>query len=90
MNATKYEYNLSDEEFIDILDDIYGDVKICGMSYSSGRALLKLDQIAFNCARADYETTLDDQWECSECGEVYDNEDDAEECCTDTDDDEED
>lgn len=84
MNAYQKETELTDQEFITVLDDIYGDVTICGMKYSSGRALLKLNEPAFNCARNDYTDGLDKDspvYICDECDDEFDNEDDAEECC---------
>ena len=36
-----------EEQFNDMLDDIYGDIKICGYSYNSSRALKELDPIAY-------------------------------------------
>lgn len=82
MKAQPVQKELTEREFIEVLDDIYGDVKICGMDYSSGQALLELDPIAFRCAKIDYEDGLDpDTWECDKCGSEFDDEDDAEHCC---------
>lgn len=54
-----FEIDLNDDEFIDILDGIYGDVTICGYSYSAGRTLLEIDPIAFRCGKNDYENGMD-------------------------------
>lgn len=81
MNVKEIVCDLSEEEFIDVLDDIYGDVEICGMKYSSGRALLELDPIAFRCAQGDYEGEQDSSWQCGECLTEHNDEDEAEECC---------
>lgn len=84
MKAYRKETELNDREFVKILDDIYGDVTICGMKYSSGRALLELDETAFTCARNDYTDGLDKDtpvWICDKCDEKFDNEEDAEACC---------
>lgn len=77
MNAREIE--LSDQDYEAVLNDIYGDVEICGLKYSAGRALRELDPVAFRCGKADYESTLG--YECGECGKRFEAENDAEECC---------
>lgn len=81
MNPIEVEPDLDEDEVIEQLDGIYGEVEICGMKYSSGEALKELDPIAFHQAKLDLENNLDHKWECGECGEQYDTEDEAEECC---------
>ena len=81
MNAITVEPNLDEDEVIEQLDEIYGEVDICGMKYSSGRALKELDPIAFREAQLDLEDNLPTKYECGVCGEQYDEEDDANECC---------
>ena len=76
MNA--YEKEVDEKEFEQMLNDIYGDVSICGMSFQQGSALKELDPTAFRCAMADEPVV----WICEECGTEFDNEDIAEECCT--------
>lgn len=70
-----FEHEMTDSEYEDYLNEIYGDVEICGQWFSSGRALRKLDEIAFNCSKSELT-----QWKCSECGDVYSDESEAEEC----------
>jgi len=79
MNA--YEQELTEEEFESILNDTYGNIEICGMTFNSGRALKELDPIAFRCALNDYESNENEKWFCSECNTEFDNEEEAEECC---------
>lgn len=84
MKAKQIERELTDVEYADVLDEIYGDVEICGQTFSSGRALRELDHTAFDCGKADYEYTQDEDnpiWECGKCSTEFDNEDEAEECC---------
>lgn len=38
----------------DMLDDCYGDVTICGISYSASLALKRTDNIAYRCGFDDY------------------------------------
>lgn len=71
------EIELTEEEFRDKLDEIYGTVEICGMTFDSGRALQELDPIAFRCALSDEPI----RWKCGECDLEYDEEEEAEECC---------
>ena len=82
MNAIEIERELTEDEFEEALDDIYGDVEIAGHKYSTGQTLREIDPIAFRCGLADYGDSLEtEEWVCGECESVYDNEDDAEECC---------
>ena len=54
-----FEYSCSDDEYDEMLDDVYGDVEICGMTYSSSRALKLLDPVAYRCGKIDYESSCD-------------------------------
>ena len=72
-----YLKEVSEDDYEAELDDIYGDVEICGMIFSSGRALRELDPIAFNCGISD----KPDIWICGECNSEYETEDEAEERC---------
>lgn len=75
------EFEMTEEAYRDMLDELYGAVEICGMSFSSGRALEELDPVAFRCGKSDYESGEPSKWECAECGDVYEEKDDAAECC---------
>lgn len=81
MNATKTE--LTEEQYLEALNDIFGTVEICGQTFDAGYALKELDPTAFRCGMADYEDTLPEEWNCDECGDKFDDQDDAEDCCTD-------
>jgi hypothetical protein len=81
MKAREVEYEMTEQEYEDRLDEIYGEVEICGMTFNSGRALKELDPTAFRCGKGDYESTQDSTWLCGECDSDYDNEDEAEACC---------
>ncbi len=54
-----YEIETSEDEYNDMLDDVYGEVSICGMTYQSSRALKELDPTAYDCGKADWEDSLD-------------------------------
>lgn len=42
-------------EYAELLDDIYGEVSVCGYSFSAGHALWKLDPIVFRMRMLDYQ-----------------------------------
>lgn len=81
MNPIEIEPELDEDEAIDQLDEIYGGVEICGIPFSSGQALLELDPIIFHQFKLDIEDAMEHRWECGNCGERYDTEDEAEDCC---------
>ena len=58
-NIETFEYSCSDDEYDEMLDDVYGDVEVCGGTYSSSQALKLLDPTAYNCGKGDYESNYD-------------------------------
>ena len=58
-NIETFEYSCTDDEYEQMLDDVYGDVEICGMTYSSSRALKLLDPVAYRCGKIDFESGYD-------------------------------
>ena len=54
-----FEYSCTEREYNDFLDQIYGEVNICGITYSASRALKNLDPIAYRCSKSDYESNFD-------------------------------
>lgn len=64
------QVDISNDEYIEMLDDVYGDVTIAGMTYSAGTALEAVDPIAFRCGLGDYESEIQ-----AELEEALDNED---------------
>lgn len=53
----------ADETYDDWLDEINGDVDICGIKYSASYAFQKVDPIAYNVGASDYESFLWDEVE---------------------------
>ena len=53
--------NYADETYDDWLDEINGDVDICGIKYSASYAFQKVDPIAYNVGASDYESFLWDE-----------------------------
>lgn len=78
MNATEKYY--TDSEFLDILNELYGTVDVCGMTMDAGRVLKEMDPVAFDCGNNDY-FDGNPRYECGECSEVFTDEDEANECC---------
>lgn len=77
MSQNYEEIELTEQKYEDMLNDIYGMVEICGMTFASGRALKELDPTAFRCGMADEPQ----KWKCLGCGKVHEEEDEAAECC---------
>jgi hypothetical protein len=81
VNVKRIEYEMTDEEYQDFLTSAFGEVDVCGFKYDAGYVLKELDPTAFQCGKADEESEHGDTFKCGECGEVFDDEDEAEECC---------
>jgi len=45
---------LRDAEFIMILNELYGEVTVCGTSFGAGTLLVDADPVAFRCSKGDY------------------------------------
>jgi len=48
------------ERFDDMLDDCHEDVVICGIPYSTSRALKYVDETAYRCSFSDYTAHLEE------------------------------
>ena len=48
------------ERYDDMLDDCHEDVKICGMTYNTSKALKDVDPIAYRCGFSDYTASLEE------------------------------
>lgn len=59
--AENWEVEISDEQYDEMLDDIYGEVQIAGMSYSTSYALKELDPTAYRCGKSDFESGMDNE-----------------------------
>ena len=57
-NFDKSEY-LTDEKYDQMLDDCYGEVNICGMTFYSSVAFRELDPIAYRCGFNDFADSMD-------------------------------
>ena len=72
-NVVNGQVDVSKHQYQEMLNDVYGDVTICGMTYGQGDALEALDPVAFRCGLGDYESEIQ-----SELEEAIENEDDSE------------
>ncbi len=45
---------MDDSAYVNMLDEVYGDVEIAGISYSTSIALKDVDPTAFRCGMIDY------------------------------------
>ena len=54
-----FEYEMTDEQYGELLDEIYGDVEVCGNTYNASYALKELDPIAYRVGKSDYESSYD-------------------------------
>lgn len=69
-SVTNGQVDIGKDEYIDFLDEIYGEVTICGMTYSTGTALEACDPVAFRVDLGDYEREIQ-----AELEEAIENED---------------
>ena len=72
-NVVNGQVDVSNDQYQEMLNAVYGDVTICGMTYGQGDALEALDPVAFRCGLGDYESEIQ-----SELEEAIENEDDSE------------
>jgi hypothetical protein len=57
----KAEHNMSESEFMDMLNDDYPPVNLSGFEYSFGYVLKEIDPIRFNVWYNDYCSELEDR-----------------------------
>ena len=70
----------SEEDYDNMLDECYPDIKIGYISFSASRILSELDPIAYNCGFSDYQK-YETIYTCPICGKDHEDEDEAFECC---------
>lgn len=68
------EISLSNEEYRDYLNEIYGSVDVCGQTFDQGDLLEDADPVAFRCGKSDYESMiqseLEDQLSLEDSGDI--------------------
>lgn len=50
--------HMNDDVYDDMLDECYGEIDICGISYAASLALYRVDKCAYNCGKNDYYDSL--------------------------------
>ena len=51
---------MTDNDFIEFINDIEPAVTICGLTFSPGDILKEMDPIAFRCFKSDYEASMEE------------------------------
>lgn len=54
-----FEYKVSESDLDKFLDDVEETVTVCGMTFYPSDILKSCDPIAYRCAKADYESSID-------------------------------
>lgn len=72
-NVVNGQVDISKDHYMELLNDVYEPVSICGMEYDAGRALEAIDPVAFRCGLSDYESEIQ-----SELEDAIESEDDSE------------
>ena len=54
---------MTDYDFEQQLTDIYGEINIAGLSWDAGYLIRKMDPIAFDRMKSDYEDSIEDDEE---------------------------
>ena len=54
-----FEYEISEPDFDEFLDDVEESVTICGIEFYPSDILKSCDPIAYRCAKSDYESNYD-------------------------------
>lgn len=55
------EVSMTDSEFQEYLDEIYGTVFVCGQEFGQGNLFVDADPVAFRCRKGEHETYLDQE-----------------------------
>ena len=61
----------SEDDYDNMLDEVYGDCMVCGYSMQSSYVLKEMDPIAYRCGFADYQE-YETKYYCPICGEQFD------------------
>jgi len=51
---------MTDNDFIEFINDIEPAVTICGLTFSPGDILKEMDPVAFRCFKSDYESSMEE------------------------------
>lgn len=59
VEISNFEYESTDSEYDSHLDECYGDIEVCGGTYSASYALKELDPTAYRCGKSDFDSQKD-------------------------------
>lgn len=54
-----FSYESTDDEYDSYLNGCYGDLDVCGSTFSASYALKNLDPTAYRCGKSDYDSEKD-------------------------------
>ena len=60
LHQIKKGNTMTDNDFIDFINDIEPEITICGITFSPGDILKEMDPIAFRCFKSDYEADMEE------------------------------
>lgn len=63
-----FEYECSESEYDEMLDDCYPNVEVVGMTFYPSDVLKSCDPIAYRCGKSDYES----EYDVSDCADYQD------------------
>lgn len=52
---------MSDKDYEKILNDIYGNINICGYEWPAGYVFKEIDPIAFEIGKGEYESEVENE-----------------------------
>ena len=72
--------SIHEKSYRECLDE-WGSIRVAGTDFEASEILEKLDPVAYSCGLNDYADGMDDVRECGQCGKMYDDKQEAEDCC---------
>ena len=59
LEINSFEYECSDDEYDEMIDECNEEINIFGMTYSASEVLKRVDPIAYRCGKSDFEANYD-------------------------------
>ena len=70
----------SEDDYCNMLDEIYGDCDVCGYKMQASYVLREMDNTAYRTGFNDYQE-YEIKYECPICGDIHEEYDFAKWCC---------
>jgi len=80
-DAIEIEADCDEDEYRNSINESTGPIYIGDIEFEPAEVLYEMDPVAYRVGLADYCSELEPLYECPECGDVHDNENDAVYCC---------